>query len=199
MGISQKAFRDLTKRLSGQGNSRLSDCLPSLDFALPLRILGIDPSLRATGFGIIEAHRKGVIYVDSGTIHCPSHWLHSKCLLAISEALTKLLQNHRPKACAIEGLFFAKNSKTALVMGQVRGACLVSVSKLGIPIYEIAPKKVKQAIVGFGNAQKIAVAKMIQRMLALKETPSSDAGDALALAMTLTFESSSPLVRPNLI
>ena len=135
-------------------------------------------------------------YLDSGTIVCPRTWPHSRCLLKIFEGLSDAIQAHSPEVCVIEGLFFAKNSKTALVMGQARGACMVAASRAGLPIYEIAARKVKQAIVGFGGAQKIAVAKMVERMLELKETPSPDAGDALALAMTFTLESRSRIAKP---
>jgi len=83
----------------------------------------------------------------------------------------------------VEGLFFAQNLKTALIMGEARGASLVAAGEAGLAIYEIAPRKVKQAIVGYGAAQKLAVAKMVQRMLNLAELPAPDAADALALAL----------------
>src|SRR6185312_12238278 len=91
---------------------------------------------------------------------------------------------HQPTVCIIEGLFFAQNLQTALIMGEARGAALTVLAEGGLEIYEIAPRKVKQAIVGYGAAQKIAVAKMVQRMLRLAELPAPDAADALALALT---------------
>ena len=83
----------------------------------------------------------------------------------------------------MEGLFFAQNLQTALIMGEARGAALATVAEAGLQIFEMAPRKVKQAIVGYGGAQKMAVAKMVQRMLRLAELPDPDAADALALAL----------------
>src|SRR6185436_13882152 len=84
---------------------------------------------------------------------------------------------------AVEGLFFAQNLRTAIVMGEARGAALAAIGEAGLDIYEMAPRKVKQAIVGYGAAQKLAVAKMVQRLLQLPELPAPDAADALALAL----------------
>ncbi len=198
MGISAKDFDKLNERLTAQKEESNDDfnrqAARTLDS--PIRILGIDPSLRGTGFGVIQAHGQAMTYVDAGTIVCPKKWAHSKCLLAISETLFDVIQKHSPEVCVVEGIFFAKNSKTALIMGQARGACIVAASRAGLPIYEIAARKVKQAIVGFGGAQKVAVGKMVERMLNLNETPSPDAGDALALAMTFTMETRSPIAKP---
>ena len=83
----------------------------------------------------------------------------------------------------MEGLFYAQNFQTALIMGEARGACIATVAETGLEIYEIAARKMKQAIVGYGAAQKLAVAKMVQRMLRLAATPAPDAADALALAL----------------
>ncbi len=83
----------------------------------------------------------------------------------------------------VEGLFYAQNLQTALIMGEARGAALCVVAEAGLEIYELAPRKVKQAVVGYGGAQKLAVAKMVQRMLRLSEEPAPDAADALALAI----------------
>ena len=95
-----------------------------------------------------------------------------------------MIAAHQPTVCAIEGLFYAQNPKTALIMGEARGAAMAAIAEGGLEIFEIATRKVKQSIVGHGNAQKIAVAKMVQRMLALDELPAPDAADALALALT---------------
>jgi len=97
--------------------------------------------------------------------------------------LRELLRQQRPEVCAIEGLFYAQNLQTALIMGEARGAALAVIAEAGLEIYELAPRKVKQAIVGYGAAQKLAVAKMVQRMLRLPEPPGPDAADALALAL----------------
>jgi crossover junction endodeoxyribonuclease RuvC len=104
--------------------------------------------------------------------------------------LRDVLRQHRATVCAIEGLFFAQNLQTALIMGEARGASLVAAAEAGLEIFEIAPRKVKQAIVGYGAAQKSAVAKMVQRLLHLTEQPEPDAADALALALTFAQETS---------
>jgi crossover junction endodeoxyribonuclease RuvC len=119
-----------------------------------------------------------------GTISCPANWPHSRCLVRISQTLRDVLQAHHPQVCIVEGLFYAQNLQTALVMGEARGAALAVIAEAGLEIFEIAPRKVKQAIVGYGAAQKLAVAKMVQRMLRLSEAPPADAADALALALT---------------
>jgi crossover junction endodeoxyribonuclease RuvC len=100
------------------------------------------------------------------------------------------LREHQPTVCVVEGLFFAQNLKTAIIMGEARGAAMATIAEAGLDIYEIATRKVKQAIVGYGAAQKIAVAKMVQRMLNLAELPAPDAADALALALAHAQENS---------
>ena len=147
-------------------------------------ILGVDPSLRGTGYGVIRAAKPFPQTLAQGTIACPATWERSRCLAKISTSLRDLIREHQPTACVIEGLFYAQNLQPALIMGEARGAALAAIAEAGLEIYELAPRKVKQAIVGYGAAQKIAVAKMVQRMLQLPELPAPDAADALALALT---------------
>lgn len=151
-------------------------------------ILGIDPSLRGTGYGVIRTEKSGAIALAQGTIACPKEWERSRCLAKISVTLREVLSKHSPDVCVVEGLFFAQNIKTAIIMGEARGAAMAAVAAAGLDIYEIATRKVKQAIVGYGAAQKIAVAKMVQRMLNLAELPAPDAADALALALAHAAE-----------
>jgi len=146
-------------------------------------ILGIDPSLRGTGFGIIQWAKPIPQTLGHGTISCPAGWERSRCLAKIFQTLRDAVRQHQPTVCVVEGLFYAQNMKTALIMGEARGAALAAVAEAGIEIYEIAPRKVKQAVVGYGAAQKSAVAKMVQRMLDLPKPPAPDAADALALAL----------------
>ena len=108
--------------------------------------------------------------------------------MKIAQTLRDVLKEFQPTVCAMEGLFYAQNLQTALIMGEARGAALAAVAEAGLEIYEIAPRKVKQAVVGYGAAQKIAVAKMVQRMLSLAETPEPDAADALAVALAYSQE-----------
>ena len=153
-------------------------------------ILGIDPSLRGTGYGVIRTGKPNPVALAHGTIACPKDWARSRCLAKISQTLRDLLLEFSPEVCVVEGLFFAQNLKTAIVMGEARGAALATVGETGIDIFEIATRKVKQAMVGYGAAQKIAVAKMVQRMLNLAELPAPDAADALALALVHAQENS---------
>jgi crossover junction endodeoxyribonuclease RuvC len=159
-------------------------------------ILGIDPSLRGTGYGIVRLERPGPRLVTCGTVRCAASWERSRCLLAILLTLRDVLKQHPPQVCVIEALFYAQNLQTALIMGEARGVALAAAAEAGLEIYEIAPRKVKQAIVGYGAAQKLAVAKMVQRMLALPALPEPDAADALALALTHAQEQSRYSITP---
>ncbi len=152
-------------------------------------ILGIDPSLRGTGYGVIRLAKPFPIVIAQGVVASKPSWPRSRCLLNIAQTLRDLLKKTQPTVCAIEGLFFAQNLQTALIMGEARGVCLVAAAEAGLDIYEIAARKVKQALVGYGAAQKLAVAKMVQRLLNLPEAPQADAADALALAIAFTQES----------
>jgi len=146
-------------------------------------ILGVDPSLRGTGYGVIKLARPFPETLAHGTISCPAGWERSRCLVKISRELGEVIRKHHPAVCLIEGLFYAQNLQTALIMGEARGAALAAIADAGLDIFEIAPRKVKQAIVGYGAAQKSAVAKMVQRLLNLPQPPAPDAADALALAL----------------
>ena len=151
-------------------------------------ILGIDPSLRATGYGVIRRGQTIPELLAEGTIRANSRWERSRCLLLIAETLRDVLRRNVPTVCVVEGLFYAQNYQTALIMGEARGASLVAAAEAGLEIYEIAPRKVKQAIVGYGAAQKSAVARMVQRLLNLAAPPAADAADALALALAYAQE-----------
>ena len=146
-------------------------------------ILGVDPSLRGTGYGVIRLAQPQPLALIHGTIACPRNWERSRCLVKIVETLRDVLKRHQPMVCVVESIFYAQNLQTAILMGEARGAALAAIAESGIEIFEIAPRKVKLAIVGYGAAQKSAVAKMVQRMLNLREVPAPDAADALALAL----------------
>jgi crossover junction endodeoxyribonuclease RuvC len=190
MGISVQQFEQMKARLNGKPASAARTMAPATRRASrePQTILGIDPSLRGTGYGIIRTGKPHPAVLAQGTILCPKDWERSRCLAKISKTLLDLLLEHAPEVCVVEGLFFAQNLKTAIIMGEARGAAMAAVAESGIDIYEIATRKVKQSIVGYGGAQKIAVAKMVQRMLSLPELPAPDAADALALALAHSQE-----------
>ncbi len=185
MGITPQQFEQLQNRL--RAPKRVVS--PVLDSGYRSAanahavILGIDPSLRGTGYGVIRLAKPHPQTLAHGTIVCPATWEHSRCLVKIAGTLRDILKQHRPSVCVVEGLFFAQNLQTALIMGEARGTAMVVAAEAGLEIYEIAPRKVKQAIVGYGAAQKLAVAKMVQRLLNLPTPPAPDAADALALAL----------------
>lgn len=185
MGISLQQFEQMKARVKKPRRPVAATEEPARGFAGAAEVvLGIDPSLRGTGYGVICTSPSQCQMLTCGTISCPATWERSRCLAKISQTLRDLLQTQKPSLCVVEGLFFAQNLQTALIMGEARGAAMAVVAEAGLEIYEIAPRKVKQAIVGYGAAQKLAVAKMVQRMLNLAEMPAPDAADALALALT---------------
>jgi crossover junction endodeoxyribonuclease RuvC len=191
VGITLRQFEQMKERVGGKSPRVI---LPPAS-RIPHRasneiILGVDPSLRGTGFGIIQLAKPFPETLAHGTISCPKNWERSRCLAKISKTLREEIEKHRPTVCVIEGLFFAQNLQTALIMGEARGAAMAAIAESGIEIFEIAPRKVKQAIVGYGAAQKSAVAKMVQRLLNLPKPPAPDAADALALALTHARENS---------
>lgn len=155
--------------------------LPSL--AASERILAIDPALRNTGWAVVEKSGTELRAIAYGVITNPPKLLPSGCLVAIREGLSEAISLHQPTACAIEATIYVQSFKTAIVLGTARGACLIAAAERGLPIYEYAPREVKQAAVGRGAAQKDQVAFMIRSLYRLRETPPADAADALAVAI----------------
>lgn len=191
MGITPQQFEQMRERLAGRRRTPspvLEPVISAVDSHGQV-ILGLDPSLRGTGYGVIRVAKPIPQTLAHGAFVCPGAWPRSRCLGHILQSLREVLRAHSPAVCVIEGLFFAQNLQTALLMGEARGAALAAVGEAGLAVYEIAPRKVKQAIVGYGAAQKVAVAKMVQRLLQLPELPGPDAADALALALTHARES----------
>jgi len=186
VGVTRQQFEQMQNRLRGARRVAQPVCAPELP-AKPAAhqvILGIDPALRATGYGVIRLAKPFPQTLAHGVVRCSPAWEPSRCLAKIAQGIRDVINQHHPTVCVVEGLFYAQNLQTALAMGQARGASLVAVAEAGLEAYEIAPRKVKQAIVGYGAAQKEAVAKMVQRLLRLAEPPAPDAADALALALT---------------
>lgn len=148
-----------------------------------MRILGIDPSLRSTGFGLIEAAGNQCVAICHGQIKNPAKVLPSTCLVKIGDAVTRLIDQHHPDAVVVEGLVYVQNTRIAFTLGQVRGVIIAAAAKNNIPVYEYAPRKAKQAVTGLGGAGKQQVAHMVKAILGLPALPEEDAGDALALAI----------------
>lgn len=149
-----------------------------------IRVLGIDTSLRSTGVGILDAIGSRMTPVHYGTIKNPAGRPLSACLLHLQDEVEKLIAEHAPEAVAIEGIFYAKNVKTMMILCHARGAIIAQCTRMGVPVYEYEPRRVKLAVVGTGGAQKEQIQKMVKTLLSLPETPQNDAADALALAIT---------------
>ena len=163
-----------------------------------MRVLGIDTALRSTGFGVVESKGNRFSGVDYGTIKNPQSRSHSECLKHLHGELVGVLSRTRPEVAAIEGGFFFKNARTALVLGEARGVVIAACATFGIPIYEYSPRHVKQALTGFGSAEKDQVAKMVASLLGLQEIPGADATDALAIAIAhINSQSNYPDLKPE--
>jgi len=147
-------------------------------------IFGLDPSLRSTGYGIIAVEGRATRALAYGVIRNSDKILPSRCLVAIHQRVTDLLQEYKPDAAAVEGIIYLQNYQTAITLGSARGAALLALAEAGLPIYEYAPRRVKAAATGRGGAQKGQVGFMIRALLGLTENPPADAADALALALT---------------
>ncbi|XOF35412.1 MAG: crossover junction endodeoxyribonuclease RuvC [Candidatus Electrothrix sp. YB6] len=165
------------------GGFRSTSCSTSFRRAGPVRIIGIDPGSRITGYGIIDKQGPGLGFVTCGTIRTDKETDFSRRLLVIFQGLAKVLKQHRPEVAAVEDLFSAHNVRSALKLGQARGAAVTAVMQQGLPVYDYTPRKVKQAVAGYGQAEKGQVQHMVCTLLGLSGTPSSDAADALAVAI----------------
>jgi crossover junction endodeoxyribonuclease RuvC len=150
--------------------------------AVCVRILGIDPGLRVTGFGLIERAGHKLFYVASGVIRTPDAELPLR-LKSILESLVEVILQHRPHQVAVEKVFVNVNPTSTLLLGQARGAAICAAVSSGLPVSEYTALQVKQAVVGNGHAAKEQVQDMVRRLLALPGDPSADAADALACAI----------------
>lgn len=148
-----------------------------------VRILGIDPGLRITGFGVIDKAGQKLHYVASGCIRTPAGELAER-LKVILDSLTEVIEQHQPQQVALEKVFVNVNPQSTLLLGQARGAAICAAVLAGLPVAEYTALQVKQAVVGNGHAKKEQVQDMVQRLLQLSGTPSPDAADALACAIS---------------
>lgn len=148
----------------------------------PVRILGIDPGLRITGFGIIDKVGQQLYYVASGCIKTPAGDLPER-LKVILNSLGEVINQHQPDQAAVEKVFVNVNPQSTLLLGQARGAAICAAVLANLPVGEYTALQVKQAVVGNGHADKEQVQLMVQRLLKLSGTPSPDAADALACAI----------------
>lgn len=147
------------------------------------RILGIDPGLRITGFGIIEKHGNQLRYVASGCIKSNDKQSLPERIATLFAGISEVIATYRPDQAAVEKVFVNVNPQSTLLLGQARGAAISALVHGGLPVAEYTALQVKQAVVGHGKAAKEQVSHMVQRLLLLEGSPSSDAADALACAI----------------
>ena len=161
-----------------------------------MRILGIDPGLAIVGFGLIEADAGRTQLLQYGTVTTPAGLPLSERLVQLERDTEELLAQLRPNAIAIEELFFSNNITTGIAVAHARGILLCTAAKSGIPLYEYTPMQVKQAVVGYGLAEKRLVMDMVKRLLKLRSVPRpDDAADALAIALCHARSATSLLAR----
>jgi crossover junction endodeoxyribonuclease RuvC len=147
-----------------------------------MKILGIDPGLRTTGFGVIEKSGNKLTYIVSGTIKTPDADLPAR-LKTILSGISEIIEVYRPDCAAIEKVFVNVNPQSTLLLGQARGAAICALVGADLPVAEYTALQVKQAVVGQGKAQKQQVQDMVQRLLLLPGMPGTDASDALGVAI----------------
>lgn len=149
-----------------------------------VRILGLDPGIGTTGFGVIERSARGVTHVAHGVIRTTPGEPMELRLLTLGDDLAELLRRYAPTEAAVEQLFFARNTTTAMSVSQARGVLLLELARAGVAVSELTPPQVKAAVGGWGSARKAEVQEMVRRLLRLERRPTpDDAADALAIAL----------------
>lgn len=163
-----------------------------------MRILGIDPGVAIVGFGLIEMERSAVRMLQYGAINTSAGLPLATRLVQIEQDLTQLIRQFQPDEIAIEELFFSKNITTGIAVAHARGVILYTAERLHLPVYEYTPMQIKQAVVGYGLADKHQVMDMTRRLLKLRSIPRpDDAADALAIAMCHARSATSLLRRKD--
>lgn len=164
-----------------------------------MRVLGVDPGSIRTGYGCIDTDGSRHHVVTCGALAPAARNAFPTKLLAIRDGLAALISRHRPDAVAIEDLFYARNARSALKLGHVRGVVMVAAAEAGLPVSEFSPAEVKRAVVGYGRADKPQVRQMVMLLLGLSEPPSPlDVSDALAVALCHAHVSGPAAVRSAL-
>jgi len=148
-----------------------------------MTILGIDTSLRSTGYGVLNVQGSRLSMVDCGNIRNVPKLPLTACLRAIHAKVSELIAAHAPDVMAIESVIYGKNAGTMLVLGEARGAVLTAAADADLPVYEYEPRRMKKAVCGNGLAEKEQIQRMVKTLLALPELPQNDAADALGLAI----------------
>lgn len=147
------------------------------------RVLGIDTALRSSGLALVQERQGRLEALEYEIVKNPPARSLSHCLRHLYQSVEALIRRGQPTAVAIEGIFFCKNVKTAVILGEARGVVIAACAACDVPVFEYSPRRVKQAVVGVGSADKEQVRKMVMALLNLTETPHEDASDALAIAL----------------
>ncbi len=148
-----------------------------------MRILGVDPGSRRTGYGLIDVHRNGrLVHVDNGLI-APKEKDFTARLNALFDGLQAIIEKYHPEQAAMEDVFMARNAASALKLGQARGALITACTQAGLSVTPYTPTRIKQTVAGFGRAEKHQIQHMMKLLLRLPETAQEDASDALAVAV----------------
>ena len=148
-----------------------------------MTVLGIDTSLRSTGYGVLEVQGSRMRSLDYGNVRNAAKLPLTGCLRAIHSKIVELIGVYHPDVIAIEQVIYGKNAGTMLVLGEARGAVLTAAADAGIPAYEYEPRRMKRAVCGNGMAEKEQIQRMVKTLLSLSELPQNDAADALGLAI----------------
>ena len=149
-----------------------------------MRILGIDPGTGIVGFGVIDVYRGNSTFIDAGVIKTPAHQADSDRLQTIYQDLTEVINQHSPTVMAVEKLFFIRNITTAMSVSQARGVILLLGKQKSLDLFEYTPLQIKQAVTGYGKADKKQIQEMVKIILKLPQLPKpDDAADALAAAI----------------
>ena len=165
----------------------------------PLRILGIDPGLRRTGWGVVESDGSWLAFLGCGSVEPPQRLSLASRLLAIHDGLAAVLRDFRPAEAAVEQTFVNKDGVATLKLGQARGVAMLVPAMFGISVCEYAPNQVKKTVVGAGHADKNQILVMLRILLPKAEPKSADAADALAIAITHAHHRQSPAMRPGVM
>src|SRR3954453_18349030 len=158
--------------------------MSQLPIRIPVRILGIDPGLRRTGWGVVESCGNRLTFVGCGSVEPPENLPLARRLLAIHQGLAKVLGDYQPVEAAVEQTFVNKDAGATLKLGQARGVAMLAPAMLGISVSEYAPNQVKKTVVGAGHADKHQILMMLKILLPKADPQSPDAADALAIAIT---------------
>lgn len=159
-----------------------------------IRVIGIDPGSRFTGFGVVESEGSRLYHIDSGRVVLRPDWSLADRLKKIFDELTSVIANHRPTAASVETVFASRNAQSALILGHARGVALLCVATFGLELAEFTPGQIKRSVVGSGRADKHQVQQMVQMLLGLDTLVSEDASDALAAAICRCQHRALPVV-----